>query len=169
MVLLVLAIIWAAVLVPPMWRNRADGRPADSIKQFHRHLRVLNSTEPTHLGRSVGAPSGAHVMAPINYRRPAATRADARRRRSIERRRNILFTLAGTALGSLVLALLSVNMMLPLHLVVDVLLVAYVGLLARMRAISAERELKLRFLPQNANSFHDEVSSWGDLTAAFGN
>ena len=168
MVLLVLAIIWAAVLVPPMLRNRADGRPGDSIKQFHRHLRVLNGTEPTHLGRSAGAPVAAHVMAPINYRRPMANRADVRRRRTIERRRNILFSLVGTAAATLVLGVLSVPMMLALHVVVDVLLLAYVGLLARMRAIAAERDIKLRFLPQQANGYHEEdASAWGDISAAF--
>lgn len=168
MVLLVLAIIWAAVLVPPMLRNRADGRPGDSIKQFHRHLRVLNGTEPSHLGRPAGAPVAAHVMAPISYRRPMANRADFRRRRTIERRRNVLFTLAGVAVGTLVLGLLGVGMMLVFHLAVDVMLVAYVGLLARMRAIAAEREVKLHFLPQQTSGYHNEdASAWGDISAAF--
>jgi len=108
-------------------------------------------------------------MAPISYRRPMANRADFRRRRTIERRRNVLFTLAGIAVGTLVLALLGVGMMLVFHLVVDAMLVAYVGLLARMRALAAERDVKLHFLPQQqASGYHNEdASAWGDISAAF--
>ena len=152
-----------------MLRSRADGRPGDSIRQFHRHLRVLNGTEPTHLGRPAVAPASAHVMAPINYRRAGATRADFRRRRSIERRRNVLFTLAGSAVFTLLLAFVGVKFALMAHLLADVMLLAYVGLLARMHAIATERELKLRFLPQaDTNGYHDQdASAWGDISAAF--
>mgnify|MGYP006207422537 CR=1 FL=1 len=46
MVLLVLAGIWAAVLIPPAVRARAEGRPGDSIRNFKRQQSVLRRTGP---------------------------------------------------------------------------------------------------------------------------
>ncbi len=170
MVLLVLAVIWAAVLVPPMWRNRADGRPADSIKQFHRHLRVLNGTEPHGYSRTLTAQAGTPVItAPMAYRpRPAGPRVsvDLRRRRTIERRRNVLYSLAGAAVLTLVLGVLGVPMMLAVHIVTDVLLAGYVALLARLRSTAAEREMKLRFLPgQQVVDLRDQT--WAGVAPAY--
>lgn len=165
MVLLVLAVIWAAVLVPPMWRSRADGRPADSIKQFHKHLRVLNGTEPHGYSRTLTAQVGTPVItAPMAYRPSMRSSAELRRRRTIERRRNVLFSLGGTAAVTLVLAVAGVPMMLMLNLLVDALLVGYVAMLAHLRSVAAEREMKLRFLPrQPVLDLRDEVTSvWND-------
>ena len=47
MVLLILAALWAALLVPPYLRNRAENRPADSIGDFRHQLRVLQRTGPS--------------------------------------------------------------------------------------------------------------------------
>ena len=169
MVLLVLAVIWAAVLVPPMWRNRAEGRPADSIKQFHRHLRVLNGTEPHGYSRALTAQAGSPVItAPMAYRGSTIRSTELRRRRSIERRRNILFGLTGAALFTLFLALLSVPMMLPLHLLADVLLGGYVALLANMKKSASDREMKLRYLPQQRSvlDLREEAPAWGEFSSA---
>ena len=46
MVLVVLAIIWAAVLIPQFLRVRAEARPGDSISAFRRQLAVLRRTRP---------------------------------------------------------------------------------------------------------------------------
>jgi hypothetical protein len=46
LVLLVLAAIWAAVLIPPALRARQEGRPSDSISNFRRQLAVLRRTGP---------------------------------------------------------------------------------------------------------------------------
>ncbi len=46
MVLLVLAAVWAAVLIPPALRARHEGRPSDSISNFRRQLAVLRRTGP---------------------------------------------------------------------------------------------------------------------------
>ena len=170
MVLLVLAVIWAAVLVPPMWRSRADGRPADSIKQFHRHLRVLNGTEPHGYSRTLTAQVGSAVItAPMSYRRTAVrSSAELRRRRTIERRRNVLFSLVGIVGVTLFLALLGVPMMLAVNLIADACLAGYVGLLAHLRSVAAEREMKLRYLPRDtANTFHDEIAAWSDINAGY--
>jgi len=151
-----------------MWRSRADGRPADSIKQFHRHLRVLNGTEPHGYSRTLTAQAGTSVItAPMAYRKPTSVRgsADLRRRRTIERRRNVLFSLVGTAVLTLVLGVLGVRMMLAVHLLTDVLLAGYVALLARMRAMAAEREMKLHYLP--GQTVRQDELSWGDIAPAY--
>ena len=46
MVLLILAAIWAAVLIPPALRRRAAGRPGDSIHAFQGQLSTLRRTAP---------------------------------------------------------------------------------------------------------------------------
>jgi hypothetical protein len=153
-----------------MWRSRVEGRPADSIKQFHRHLRVLNGTEPHGYSRTLTANPGSLVVtAPMSYRPTAGMRpsADLRRRRTIERRRNVLFTLVGVAAGTLLLGVVGIKMMLMFHLITDLLLVAYVGLLIRLRSMAAERDMKLRYLPTSQAIANEDVTAWGDLTAAY--
>ena len=166
MVLLVLAVIWAAVLVPPMWRSRTDGRPADSIKQFHRHLRVLNGTEPHGYSRALTAQAGSAVItAPMTSRGSRRSSAELRRRRTIERRRNVLFCLAGLAVGTLLLAVVGLPMMLGVNLVVDALLAGYVAMLAHLRSVAAERDMKLRYLPNTGvlDLRDDMTAGWGEL------
>ena len=148
MVLLFLAVIWAAVLVPPMLRARAEGRPADSIGNFRRQLSVLQRTAP-----GLVAPANTlrvpFVVRPVPYGavRPMTTEA-ARRARTLKRRRDVLFGLLGAMGGSLVLGFLpSLRVLWGLHLALDALFVGYVALLVRMRNVAAEREMKLRFIP----------------------
>lgn len=57
MVLLLLAVVWAAVLGPGIIRRRAEHRAASSIGAFHRQLRVLRRTGPT-------------LVAPVHHLRP---------------------------------------------------------------------------------------------------
>lgn len=172
MVLLVLAVIWAAVLVPPMWRQRVDNRPADSIKQFHRHLRVLNGGEPHGYSRALTAQAGTPIVtAPMTYRRPQGMRpsAELRRRRTIERRRNVLFALVAAVAVTFVLALTGIKAMLMLNIVSDLALAGYVALLVSMKSQGVERATNVRYLQQPAMSaanaydtFADEVAAWGD-------
>lgn len=175
MVLLVLAAIWAAVLIPPALRSRAEGRPGDSISAFHRQLSVLRRTGP----RSQHLPMGDHwsrppapLAPPLTPRgrtisavpRPArvpraavatpawaGTRAPAvraARSRTLRRRRDVLTALVVAAVATLVLgALPFLRMLWAANLVFDVLLVAYVAMLIRHRNAAAEREMKVRFLP----------------------
>lgn len=44
MVLVILAVMWVLVLVPPLLRSRTDGRPNHSISSFQRQLRTLQRT-----------------------------------------------------------------------------------------------------------------------------
>lgn len=171
MVLLVLAAIWAAVLIPPAVRARAEGRPGDSVVNFRRQLSVLRRTGP-HTSRVAGGdhwyrPHAVAPLAPVpgplrSTRtssmtmtqaavRPVRTvsPSSAARSRTIRRRRDVLSALVVAALATLVLGLLpAFRVMLLAHLVADVLLVAYVGLLIHQRNVAAERDLKVRFLPQ---------------------
>ncbi|MEY2470681.1 MAG: hypothetical protein QOK28_10 [Actinomycetota bacterium] len=177
MVLLVLAVIWAAVLVPPMWRSRADGRPADSIKQFHRHLRVLNGTEPHGYSRALTAQAGSAVItAPMTYRGSQRSSAELRRRRTLERRRNVLFILTGLCVATLLFSFVAGTKMFALNLMCDALLAGYVATLVHLRNAAGERSTKVRRLPRServldlrddSGSFYDEVSSWADTTGAY--
>jgi hypothetical protein len=156
-VLLILAGIWAAVLVP--WvRSRVEPGAADSIGDFRRQLGVLQRTAPGVVAPAnrlrvppynpaVPTPyagyAGAHTLA-RRYQSPEA----ARRARTLKRRRDVLFSLLGGMAGTLVLGVLPpLRMLWALHLVLDLAFAGYVAMLVRIRNAAAERELKLRFLP----------------------
>jgi hypothetical protein len=176
LVLLVLVGLWAAVLIPPAIRARAEGRPGDSIHNFKRQLSVLRRTGPhrasfngsgraaagDHWYRSsqptlttVHGPLRTARTAPMAAQRPpvramrTASPASAARSRTIRRRRDILTALLVAVFSTLALGLLfSIGIMLVAHLVADILLVAYVALLVHQRNVAAERDMKVRFLPQ---------------------
>lgn len=139
MVLVILAVIWAAVLVPPYLQNRSDSRPADSISTFRNQLSVLerraHSAVPGH-----AAPVRQRQDAGVRLDRSRSARAESRRRR-----RDILVTLLAAATITLVIGLVMTPVLL-LHVAIDVLLVAYVALLVRQRRIAEERAHKVRYL-----------------------
>jgi hypothetical protein len=145
-VLLILAVIWAAVLIPPLMGARAEGRPADSIGDFRRQLHVLRRAAP------VGVPA-AHTLAaygatPFVAGPRTQSRHDAARRRTVKRRRDVFYALVSSMAGTLVLGLVpGMRVLWGLHLVLDALFIAYVLVLVRMRNMAAERDMKVRFLP----------------------
>jgi hypothetical protein len=144
-VLLILAVIWAAVLIPPMLGARAEGRPADSIGDFRRQLSVLRRAAP------VGTPTSnlaAYGTVPFVAAPRTQSRHEAARRRTVKRRRDVFYALVTSMGGTLLLGLVpGMHVLLGLHLILDALFVAYVALLLRMRNAAAEREMKVRFLP----------------------
>jgi hypothetical protein len=166
LVLLILAVIWAAVLIPPALRRRAEGRPADTITAFHHQLAVLRRAGP-HMSRAghwmqreggtaqarsmqrhvalvapAAPPRAVALTAWSAPRRPSA-RSQARRRR-----RDILFSLLVAAGTTLVLgAVPSLRVLWLAHVAVDLLLMGYVSLLVRQRNLATERQLKVRLLP----------------------
>ena len=176
MLLLILAAIWAAVLVPPIIRSRADGRPADSISDFRNRLHVLQRTGPTVVapanslrdargGGLLGSGSapfrsargaipsyGQPVRRSASSSRPALSGTEASRRaRTLKRRRDVLFGLLASMGGTLVLSFIpAFSALLFLHLLLDLVFVGYVALLVRLRSAAAEREMKLRFLPNSS-------------------
>ena len=139
MVLVVLAVVWAVVLIPPWLRNRAEGRPGDSIGAFHRQLTTLERTGPE--------PAPPRTT-PMSAALPAARPSSTARARVQRRRRGVMLVLGAAMLTTLALSFLpGLRAALVLHAVVDVLFVVYVALLIRLRGLNAEREMKLRFLP----------------------
>lgn len=144
-VLVVLAAIWAAFLLPPILRDRQNNRPAGSIYDFRRQLHVLARSSP-----AGGGASGMRGVASVPYR-PSVAVVGARRlsrQRTIRRRRDIMLGLLVAMGGSLVLGLLPpLRVLWVVHAVLDVLFVAYVGMLVYLRNLAAERDMKVRFLP----------------------
>jgi hypothetical protein len=181
LVLLVLAAVWAAVLIPPALRARQEGRPSDSISNFRRQLAVLRRTGPRgprvgnvdhwarpyappaptlasvsrlHASpvaagrpRPYGAPAGRPVGPAVRSRTVSASRS-----RTLRRRRDVLTGLAAMVVVTLLLAVVLRSTFVLLHVLADVLLVAYVALLIHQRNAAAARDMNVRFLP-NTGSF----------------
>ena len=135
MVLLVLAAIWAAVLVPPYLQKRRATHPSSSVVDFHQQLAVLQRT-----GRALhGAPLhdgyapqfDMHQAAP--YRAPIARPAAGGRVDVLRRRRDVFTTLASAAGLTFVLALALGGNVWILHLLVDAALLGYVALLLQIK------------------------------------
>jgi Flp pilus assembly protein TadB len=143
MVLIVLAVVWAAVLLPPWLRNRSEGRPADSILSFRQQLSTLERTAPGSALRNHG-PSRSLAARTSFAPRPngaPSSRAEARRRR-----REVLYTLAGAAGITFLAAIALGGVAWLFFLLATAALGGYVALLVRMQRLAAEREVKVRFL-----------------------
>ncbi len=163
LILVLLLIVWAVVLLPRARRRRAESHATDSIHAFHRQLGVLQRT-----GRSLippanrlrvpfaslaapasGAPSGRPSLLLLRpgdtVTRPQAgvhrSAADRYfRAEACKRRRDVLLGLVVSALGTALLgAVPPLRPLLVVALVFGLLLVGYVALLVRMRAIAVER------------------------------
>lgn len=163
MVLGLLAVVWIAVLAPPLLRKGAETRKADSIGDFRRSLVVLQRTGPSVIPpantrvdhrRPAQSPSyAAPAFAPTYGGMPASARvgraaATPRARAVRRRRRNVLMTLALTTVVLFAVgAVPGMHVLLALAAVSIVMLGAYVALLVRIRNAAAEREMKLSFLP----------------------
>lgn len=162
MVLALLAVIWVAVLAPPLLRRGAESRRSDSVRDFRRHLGVLQRAAPgmiapahTRRGGSHYAPAlHGYAFAPPRApgrSGPARPRVNLGRSRTLRRRRNVLGVLAGATVLLLVLGVIpSLHVMLAGAAVFAVLLMAYVAMLVRIRNLAAERDMKLTFLPNAA-------------------
>ena len=150
LVLIILAVVWAAVLLPPFLQNRSESRPADSISTFRSQLSVLER-------RSVGTVEGHREMprsvrplpgSPVAVspmRRATVDHARLARLAAKKRRRDILVTLLAAA-GITLAGTLLAPQVLVLHLGVDALLAAYVFLLVRQRKLAEQRSMTVRYL-----------------------
>ena len=144
---LLLLAMWAAVLLPPVLRNRSQGRPGDSIHAFNHQMRVMERSKPTGSAFTVPTPVGRDRVTPRVFE-PVSLSPQAQARRAARRRRRDVLLILVSAVGlSLVAALSMGGIMWFAHLLIDVLLGAYVALLLRSQRIAAEREMKVRFLP----------------------
>lgn len=138
MVLLVLAAIWAAVLLPPYLEKRRAIHPSSSIVDFRHQLSVLQRT---------GDPYAPMPTRPTPRR--AMSRTDAQRRR-----RDVLTTLSAAAVLTLLLALVTGGAVWLLHLSVDAALLGYVAILMQVqqqRQMAAARG-NVRYLPHQRPS-----------------
>lgn len=135
MVLVVLAAIWAGVLLPPYLQKRRATHPSSSVVDFHQQLAVLQRTGRALDGvelhaagerrpaRPAGQPAAHHGYAP-----PRMGRNDV-----LRRRRDVFVTLVGAALLTFVLALALGGSVWLFHLLVDAALLGYVALLLQIQ------------------------------------
>jgi hypothetical protein len=161
LVLVILAAIWAAVLLPPYLQNRRETRPGDSIATFRTQLSVLERTTP---GSRSGSLARLDVgrYEPPTYVPPAARRAAARRpgpapsqaamRRAEvrRRRRDVFLTMLGAVGVTFVLALIFGGSVWMLHGLVDLGFLGYIAMLVNLQQQSAEKDDKVRYLDLNA-------------------
>jgi len=148
-VLLILAVLWAAVLVPPVLRSRSESRRG-GVGELHSRLGALNHRRSP--AGSMGARGGRaplRSVPPVQPARARATGRTARRPRPVagtaavlpsgmmtpaqKRRRNVLLILIGAAIVSLGLAVLVSPMLWIVQGLADVLLAVYLYLLVLRR------------------------------------
>jgi Flp pilus assembly protein TadB len=152
LVLVILAAIWAAVLVPPYLQNRRETRPGDSIASFRSQLSVLERTTPggrtSNLARlDVGHYAPPAYAPPAARRRPASqAHAAVRRAEARRRRRDVFLTLLGAVVVTFLLAVALGGPVWMLHLAVDALFGGYVLMLISLQQQSVEREHKVRYI-----------------------
>jgi hypothetical protein len=156
-VLLILAVLWALVLVPWL-RDRATGRRDDSIGDFNYRLGVIGRTGGHPLRRS-GAMRAVpnRVLHPARAVRATPARPGAPMPRTggttplQRRRRDVLVTLLCVAAATFVLAALSnEKMMWYVQMLADALVAGYVALLVAFKRQTMERHAKVSYLPQRA-------------------
>jgi hypothetical protein len=155
-VIVILAVVWAAVLIPPMLQNRSQARPADSISAFQSQLNTLQRRTVGESAGPVTPPNGMRAVRPVTstpglagpseFRAVPLGTVDQARLARIDAQRRRRQVLAGLLVAAGVT--LALSFVLPslrmLHLVIDVLLVAYVALLIHRRKLAQERAAKVR-------------------------
>ena len=153
-VLIILAALWAVVLVPPLLRSRSQ-RTADSIVDFNYKLDVLGKTNGTLDLPQTVAPPPPPVFArdPLSVTSPPSpplvVPSSGAAERSAKRRRDLVrgFSVA-IAVSLLVAAVTRSPALWALHMVVDLLAGTYALLWAWARSTQAERAEKVRYMPE---------------------
>jgi len=162
LVLLILGLIWGFVLIPPYLQTRRESRPGDSIASFRQQLNVLERTTPGGHSGQLPRPDIGRYEPPRHQprsnvaqmslrrpqgRRPAPSQAALRRAETRRRRRDVFVTLLGAVGVTFLLALALGGGVWMLNLVADVAFVAYVTMLVSVQQQSAEKDLKVRYMP----------------------
>jgi len=164
-VLLILASMWVAVLLPSILRSREAARSTDSVGDFRRQLWVLARTRRASLGMAYSspaapvprrpvAPSGGDLpaRAMVSDRAPVAYSSDqpvawTRRQHTLRRRREVLKTLlTGITLTFLLGAVPSLRVVWVLSAGLAGLTVTYLAALVHLRTNAIERSAKVSFL-----------------------
>jgi hypothetical protein len=155
-VLIILAVLWAVVLVPPLLRSR-DQRSADSIVDFNYKLDVLGrmngsrrrrrrelAASPLAPSMTAAPPLVAAPYVPAPYGGPSTAA-----QRSARRRRAVMQVLGGSVFATLMLAIGAHALAFwLLQIAADMLAAAYVALWAWVRSLEAERIQKVRYIPE---------------------
>lgn len=150
LILLVIVAAWLAVLVPMALRSHDSATSLKSTDRFSDAMRVLSRKG----ARDVLVPRRRQTLVVSETRsvrpaRPAAEPAPVDRalpgpgRSAAERRRRVLLVLVGLSVLSLVAALVGPGPLLGLHLVCDLLLIAFVVHLRR-QAVLRQQVLRRR-------------------------
>ena len=168
-VILVLAVLWAAVLLPPILRARAEGGGsgvaggiAEVMSMFTSAVDRLRGSEPNlpPVSPKVGPVGQISGVGPM--RRPGGMTPAQRRRRDV-----LIGLLCATGI-TLVMALFSGGnvVFVTLQLLVDLLLAGYVYLLLQFKNRERERRAKVRPLYGNGNRQLQPVAPLADPYSA---
>jgi Flp pilus assembly protein TadB len=142
LVLIILTVVWAAVLVPPLVRNRREARPDNSVVSFRAQLSTLERATP---GTSLRTVAPGSSFAPVA---PAAMSLNEAKRR---RRQVLVALLAATGFSFLLLVAVGGPATLVLFLALASALGAYVFALRQVQLRSLERLAKVRpLVPRHA-------------------
>ena len=146
--LFALAALWALVLIPPLLRARTN-RSSDSIGDFNYRLGVLSRTGGFTRRRAarqlpaLSSPMPARATPAVPVYAPSPVMAGSRptaSQRAAKRRRDITLGLVVAAVVSLAVAAVAQSSSVwLLQVLVDLLLVAYVGLCAWFRSTPMAR------------------------------
>lgn len=136
--LMILAVVWAAVLVPPFVRSRREGRPGSSVTSFRAQLSTLERATPGSSLRPV-AEHRSGQSSPLGS-------LDARRRR-----RDVLVGLLGASGFTLLLALVLGGVFTLVFVLTAGATGSYVYALRQRHLRAMERTTKVRVLaPRSA-------------------
>lgn len=169
MVLVVLAAIWAGVLLPPYLQKRRATHPSSSVVDFHQQLAVLQRT-----GRALDGADLHDAYADPRAAQPHAVQAAQYgqaphrmgRNEVMRRRRDVFVTLVAAAVLTFVLALALGGSVWLFHLLVDAALLGYVALLLQIqqqrqyagyqsmgqRPQAARRPVQYQYAPQRQSA-----------------
>jgi hypothetical protein len=163
-VLLVLAALWAVVLLPPLLKSRATRlQSSDSIGDFNYKLDVLSRTNGSttrrprrssersvSMSRPLPLPQyGAPYGSARGARRPVGSSSASSTARAAKRRGDVLRILAITVVGTMALAYFTGSTaMWAVQVLADIALVAFLGLWAWARNVQADHARTVRYMPQ---------------------
>lgn len=127
-VVILLAVLWAWILLPGAVREHRDASPASSVSRFDRSMKRLGRLGRVRRSRPswAGGRAGREVLMPS---RPAERRADLAAARAARRRRTVLTVLTGLTTLALIAARAVGGPAWVLFWVTAPLLVAFLGLL----------------------------------------
>lgn len=148
-VLLIVAAMWVAVLLPPFLRSRTENRPTSSVADFRNQLNSLQRSLPPRGGVQMRAMSRSLAPSRVPHRpiiqpqhrqamsrtyTPEPTAGIPRREHIRRRRQNVLTWLVGIVGVSMFLAFTTANqVMITVFVISALVLVAYCYILVQIR------------------------------------